>query len=71
MQSKDTLFDNSVLESCQLLHQDIDEAGDESRQDANETTDDPATNLQTTETLRTEGQTCLLSMHVYVCEAEQ
>lgn len=68
MLSKDTLFDYSVLESSQLLHQDIDEAGDESRQEANETADNPATDLQTTETLHTQGEEQAMFTHtVCVC----
>lgn len=50
---KDTLFDDLVFEAGELLHHDVDEAGNEARQEADQTADDPAADLQTAETLRT------------------
>lgn len=50
---KDTLFDHTVLDPCQLLHPDVNEAGDESGQEADQTTDDPTAELQAAETLKT------------------
>lgn len=51
MLMKDTLFDDLVFDAGQLLHHDVDETGNEARQKADQTADDPATDLQTAETL--------------------
>lgn len=51
--NEDTLLDHVVLQSSQILHQNIDEESDGSRQDADEPTNDPATYLQTSEALYT------------------
>lgn len=50
---EDTLLDYVVLRSGQFLHHNVDEAGDESRQEADEPTDKPAADLQTPEALNT------------------
>lgn len=49
---QDTLFDHLVFKPSQFLHHDVDETGDEAGQKANQTTDHPATDLQTSETLK-------------------
>lgn len=49
---KDTLFDDLVFHTGELLDHDVDETGNEARQKADQTADDPATDLQTAETLQ-------------------
>lgn len=49
--NKDTLLHHVVLQPSQLLYHDVDEASDESRQDANQPTDEPAAELQTPKAL--------------------
>lgn len=52
VQVKDTLLDDLVFDAGELLHHDVDETGDEASQKADQTTDDPAADLQTAETLQ-------------------
>lgn len=51
--NKDTLLDHVILQASQFLHDDVDEASDESRQDADESANEPATYLQTFKALNT------------------
>lgn len=53
---KDTLFDDLIFDAGQFLHHDVDETRDEARQKADQATDDPATDLQAAETLKTSGE---------------
>ena len=54
---KDTLLDHVVLEPSKVLHDDVDDAGDEARQEANEPTHHPAADLQAPEALRRNTRT--------------
>lgn len=49
--AKDTLLDNTVFNPGQLLHHNVDETSNESGENPDEATDDPATDLQTSESL--------------------
>lgn len=49
---QDTLFDYLVFDASDFLHHNVYKTGNEAGQKADQTTDDPATDLQTAESLQ-------------------
>lgn len=56
MPLEDTVLDDSVLEACQVLHYDVNEAGYQACEDSNEGTDNPALDLHCPESLDRGGK---------------
>lgn len=53
---EDTVLDDSVLEACQVLHYNVNEAGYQACEDSNEGTDNPALDLHCPESLDRDGE---------------